>query len=351
MNSIFSKLLPGLIPIIIFFIADEIFGTKIGVLIALAFGVVQLFYIRLRQKRWDRFVIFDTILLVLLGIVSYFLESDKLIYWKFVLIDLLLIGFILFSLYSRKNLFLMMSKRYMGEIEIAEEQKKFMNVNLKAFLIISIIHAVITSYSILNLSSAATLFIGGTLLYIMLGVWILFVFLRNIISRRKISGEFIPIINEDGKILEKISRDEVHNGSMKLDPVVHLHVIREDGAFLLQLRPKSKEIQPNKWDTSVGGHVAWGESMDKALFRESKEEIGLKNFKPIFVEKYIWESEVEREMVFLFVYRASFEEKFYPSSEVADLRWWTQSEIRRNLRKGVFTPNFEHEFLLLTTQK
>ena len=347
MNPIFSKLLPGLLPLIVYFIADEFFGTVIGIAVALGFGIIQLIYIRLRQKKWDRFILFDTALLIALGAVSLLLEDDKLIYWKFVFMDLLLIGFILFSLFSKKNLFLLMSKRYVGDIEMNENQMKAFNTNLWAFLIIAALHAGITSFSILFLDNSATLFIGGTLLYILLGIWILFVFVHQRLRRGKISEEFVPLVDEEGKIIGRAARSDVHNGSFQMHPVVHLHVIRDDGAFLLQLRPKDKQIQPGKWDTAVGGHVAWGEPIEKALQRETEEEIGLKKFKPLFAGKYVWESEVEKELVFVFVYRSSTDDKFNHTDEVADLRWWPQKEIKRNLKKAVFTPNFEYDYSIL----
>lgn len=347
MNPILSKLLPGLLPLIVFIAADEIFGTAIGIAVALGFGIVQLIYMRIRQKVWDRFVLIDTALLIVLGAVSLSLDDEKLFLWKPVLMDVLLIGFLLFSLLSRKNLFLLMSKRYMGEMELDETQKRFFNRNLWAFLMVAAIHALATVYSIYFLSKEAWLFVGGTLLYIMMGIYFVAMFLMQKLRRPRSSVEYVPVVDEEGKIVERASRYEVHDGSHKLHPVVHLHVVRHDGAFLLQLRPKDKLIQPGKWDTSVGGHVSWGESIEKALQRETREEIGLKSFKPLFSQKYIWKSDVETELVFVFIHRALESDKFAHTSEVTDLRWWTIPEIKRNLKKGVFTPNFELEFSML----
>lgn len=347
MNPILSKLLPGLLPLIVFIAADEIFGPVIGIAVALGFGIVQLIYMRIRQKVWDRFVLIDTALLLALGAVSLTLEDEKLFLWKPVLMDALLIGFLLFSLLSRKNLFLLMSKRYFGDMQLDDTQKKFFNRNLWAFLVVSTLHALATVYAIYFLSKEAWLFVGGTLLYIMMGVYLVVMFLMQKLRKPRTSTEYVPVVDEEGKIVERASRADVHDGSHRLHPVVHLHVVRHDGAFLLQLRPKDKLIQPGKWDTSVGGHVSWGESIEKALQRETREEIGLKSFKPLFSQKYIWKSDVETELVFVFVYRSLESDKFAHTAEVTDLRWWTIPEIKRNLKKGVFTPNFEHEFSML----
>ena len=50
--------------------------------------------------------------------------------------------------------------------------------------------------------------------------------------------------------------------------------IRPDGKILLGLRAHSKKLWPNHWDT-IGGQVEDGESLDDALVREAREEVGV----------------------------------------------------------------------------
>ena len=70
--------------------------------------------------------------------------------------------------------------------------------------------------------------------------------------------ERFPIVDEEGRVVGSATRGECHNGSRLLHPVVHLHVFNTRGEVYLQKRPQWKDIQPGKWDTSVGGHMDYG---------------------------------------------------------------------------------------------
>ena len=113
------------------------------------------------------------------------------------------------------------------------------------------------------------------------------------------------------------------------------------GELYLQKRPEWKDIQPGKWDTAVGGHVDLGESVEQALRREVREELGITDFTPQQVTHYVFESARERELVF--TYKTVYDGPVTPSDELDGGRFWPVEEIRANLGKGVFTPNFEGE--------
>jgi len=69
------------------------------------------------------------------------------------------------------------------------------------------------------------------------------------------SIEYFPLVDEWGNVIGKATRQECHSGSFLLHPVVHLHILNNRGELYLQKRVMNKDIQPGKWDTSVGGHV------------------------------------------------------------------------------------------------
>ena len=62
---------------------------------------------------------------------------------------------------------------------------------------------------------------------------------------------------------------------------------------------------------------------------------------PERLAQYVFESQRERELVF--VYKTTYDDDINPSDELDGGRFWSMADIRANLGKGVFTPNFEHE--------
>ena len=155
--------------------------------------------------------------------------------------------------------------------------------------------------------------------------------------------EKFPIVNEQGEVIGSATRGECHSGSKLLHPVVHLHVFNSKGDIYLQRRPAWKDIQPGKWDTAVGGHIDFGETPEEALRREVREELGITDFVPVPIDKYVFESQREKELVY--VNRTTYDGEIRPSTDELDGgRFWTLQEIREAMGKGLLTPNFESEY-------
>jgi isopentenyldiphosphate isomerase len=161
--------------------------------------------------------------------------------------------------------------------------------------------------------------------------------------------ELLPLVNSDGNILGSATRGECHDGSMKLHPVVHLHVFNGKGELYLQKRPEWKTIQPGKWDTAVGGHVDFGEEIHTAMLREAREELGVDANQAQLIEKYVFTSECEKELIF--AYKLTTDAEISPSAETDGGRFWSMEEIHDAIGQGTLTPNFEQEFMRLFEKK
>ena len=75
-----------------------------------------------------------------------------------------------------------------------------------------------------------------------------------------------------------------------------------------------------------------------------REELGITTFTPQWLGMYVFESQRERELVY--VYQMVYDGEIRPSeAELDGGRFWTIDEIRSAIGKGILTPNFESEFL------
>lgn len=350
-SELLKRLLPGFIPLFVFIAADEIWGTKIGLIVAVGVGFVQMGWVGLKEKRLDKFILFDTLLLVVLGAVSIILDNDIFFKLKPGLIELILVAVLGISAFSKLNIFGIMGKRYLKGVEFNDLQLSQMRRSLKLLFYIFSVHTLLVFYSAFYMSKEAWAFISGGLFYILFGVYFLFELFNQKRKQKEFSAEeWVPLVDEQGKITGRAPRSQVHNGSKLLHPVVHLHVLNSTKNLLLQKRPVTKQIQPGKWDTAVGGHISAGETLEKALEKEAFEEIGLKGFSAKLQKVYRWESEVEAELVYLFT-TFDFKNVKVQSDEVEEIRFWTKNQIEKQIGQGVFTPNFEYEFGLLKVMK
>ncbi len=162
-------------------------------------------------------------------------------------------------------------------------------------------------------------------------------------------SEWFPIVLPSGLVVGRSTREYCHSGAMPLHPVVHLHIIDRFSRIYLQKRSMLKDIQPGKWDTAVGGHVSYGESIIEAVYREAAEELGFIEFNPIYLETYEFTSGVEHELVNIFAAVGSYELR-PDHDEVDEGKWWELAEIDAAMGQGVFTPNFESEFAMIRNQ-
>lgn len=155
--------------------------------------------------------------------------------------------------------------------------------------------------------------------------------------------EIFPVVEPNGIVTGRMTRSYAHGGSMLLHPVVHLHIINRFGEIYLQKRSMTKDFLPGMWDTAVGGHVKYGESIAEALYRESWEELSLSEFNPTPLMNYVYQSRREKELVCVFACVGNF--VLNPrNDEVDEGAWWSPEKIKESMGKGILTPNFEGEY-------
>lgn len=54
--TLLKSLAPGFLPLIIFIIADSIWGTRVGLMVAVVFGIIEFLISYVRERIVDKFI-------------------------------------------------------------------------------------------------------------------------------------------------------------------------------------------------------------------------------------------------------------------------------------------------------
>ncbi len=150
--------------------------------------------------------------------------------------------------------------------------------------------------------------------------------------------EYLDIIDKDGNVLGRATRDKCHSNPDIIHPVMHCWIFNNEGKVLIQKRSLQKKINPGMQDISCAGHISSGENSEEALLRELEEELGLKEAKINFVTKYVFSKKYETELIHLYYIKldqANFEVNLQ-EEEVEQVEWVDIDEaIKRYIDKPI----------------
>ena len=130
-----------------------------------------------------------------------------------------------------------------------------------------LVHTVLVLWSAFFMSKEIWAFISSFLLLIMMGVYLGFELIRQKLKSKRIAvysddEEWLPMVDEEGRILGKALRSYCHNGSKTLHPVVHLHLLGNNHT------PFSAEKGNYKTDTA--GEMGYRRWRSSSLWRNHR---------------------------------------------------------------------------------
>ncbi|SDE23009.1 NUDIX hydrolase [Desulfuromonas thiophila] len=155
--------------------------------------------------------------------------------------------------------------------------------------------------------------------------------------------DMLEVVDEADQVIGCFPRRQCHGDPRLVHRVAHVLVFDPQGRLLLQKRSEAKDVQPGRWDTSVGGHLDPGETYDMAACREMQEELGIavRTLRPLY--RYRWRTSFESENVMTFLLHYQGPIRFAPA-EIDAVRWWHADEIDAAVGTGLLTPNLEAEW-------
>lgn len=132
--------------------------------------------------------------------------------------------------------------------------------------------------------------------------------------------------------------------------IVRILTFNNQGELFVQQRGPKVAICPNRWDTSVAGHVDSGETADEAAERETKEELGMTSKKFTKVSDY-YEEELEDNVIvrrgFTTLYTTIYNGKInIDGKEVVGGRWVSLDILKKEMESNpkLFSPGFINAF-------
>ncbi len=89
------------------------------------------------------------------------------------------------------------------------------------------------------------------------------------------NNELLAVVDDNDSVIDYQPRPLIHRQHLK-HRAVHILVFNRQNQLFLQKRSRTKDLNPELWDTSAAGHVDKGEHYDIAAVRELHEELGIK---------------------------------------------------------------------------
>jgi isopentenyl-diphosphate delta-isomerase len=148
------------------------------------------------------------------------------------------------------------------------------------------------------------------------------------------SHRLVVLLDEDGRPCGTARKDQVHTLETPLHLAFSCWVIDPDGRTLLTQRSPAKLTWPGVWTNSFCGHPEPGEDLADAVHRRGWDELGarladVRLALPMFRYRAVSASGiVENEVCPVYTARLASVLDPHPD-EVADLRWTTLDDLRR----------------------
>lgn len=142
----------------------------------------------------------------------------------------------------------------------------------------------------------------------------------------------IPIVDENDNLIEH--RDRNDRDVNAIYRVAYLWITDTEGNILLARRAFNKNHDPGKWGPAVAGTVEEGETYESNIIKETEEEIGIKNIKPITgIKKRTRTKWNYFSQEFLLELPVGYSDFKIAEDEVAEVKWFSKEELKRELQE------------------
>jgi len=159
-----------------------------------------------------------------------------------------------------------------------------------------------------------------------------------------LTHEFLWAIDSKGRVIGKKRRVECHRRGI-VHRAVHVIVLDARHRIFVKRRSSSKDMFPGQWETSVGGHVRYGDDVKETAARELEEELGI--VEPLrYLGRFAYRGKEEKENITLFSV-VTMKRPRLNRSEATIGEYLTIHELERCLSRRTFVDGTAEEVRIL----
>jgi len=143
--------------------------------------------------------------------------------------------------------------------------------------------------------------------------------------------EKIIIVNKNDEIIDYKER-----GTLDKEDVYRVSALwgtNSKSEVLLAQRSFNKKNHPRIWGPAVAGTNDQGETYESNIIKETYEEIGIKNIKPVFIKKVMRKGQYNH---FTSWYTAKLDKEIsefkIQEDEVAQIKWFSKKELLNQIK-------------------
>jgi len=163
-------------------------------------------------------------------------------------------------------------------------------------------------------------------------------------------SELLILVDDADREVGYLSKRACHDGAGILHRAFSLLIFNEQGELLLQQRGASKRLWPLYWSNSCCSHPRRSESLETAIHRRLREELGM-SCRLQFLFKFRYQAQFdaggsEQELCSVFIGRSRDPVRSDPA-EIHAWRWIAPGALQAELARAgqeKFTPWFRMEW-------
>ncbi len=178
---------------------------------------------------------------------------------------------------------------------------------------------------------------------IVIGVFTIEAIRLNILDRKLYKEEWLPVVTEQGYVTGRVAKSVTKELKNKyMHPIIRIALIHK-GRIYLKEREQNRLLNPGLLDYPFEKYMQFNHKIDETAYNLINGECKTEKIPLRFLLKYIFENDITKRLVFLYVSEIE-DEALFNKLHLTDGKLWTETQIEDNLGLNIFSECFESEF-------